>query len=544
MKTCIIQPAYSVDYSLSEQMFQWELEALEQCDGSLDLIVLPEASDVPCLAHTREEFVNSYNRFGQILLDKCAETARRCQAVVFVNATFVAEKGERNTTYAFDTKGQMVGHYYKKHLTPGEVNKRRLDSEYTFEFSEPTVITIDGVRYGFLTCYDFYFYEAFANIARQNVDVIIGCSHQRSDTHEAIEVMSRFCAYNCNAYMVRASVSMDENSNIGGGSMIIAPDGTILANLKSQVGVAYADINPKEKYFKPAGFGNPDAAHYEYIEAGRRPWNYRPGGSAIARTDQWMPYPRTCAHRGFIGSGPENSLPALAAAVAMGAEEIEFDVWSTADGELVVFHDEHLDRLSNGSGKVWEQTWAELKTLDFGTKAGECFAGMGPARLEDVLKKLSCHAVMNLHLKTPKGSKQPYDEAQLQKLLHLIHKYDCAKHVYIMSGNDTVLRQLRALAPNLILCCGGGDAPEEIVDRAIAIGCRKVQLVKGHFDQSMIRKAHDHGIQCNVFWSDDPQEARLLLQMGVDTILTNAYPKIAAVVKAYRATEERRPYAE
>lgn len=543
MKACIIQPAYSVDYSLSDQMFQWELEALDQCDVSMDLIVLPEAADVPCLAGSRENTMKSHRKYGPALMEKCAETARRCNAVLFVNAIYSEGGSDRNTTFAFNSQGEIVGHYFKQHLTPGETKKKQ-DTRYSFEFEEPTVITIDGVRYGFLTCYDFYFYEAFANIARQNVDVIIGCSHQRSDTHEAIEVITRFCAYNCNAYVVRSSVSMDVNSNIGGGSMIVAPDGTVLANLKSRVGMATAEIDPKVKYYKPAGFGNLDAAHYEYIEAGRRPWKYRPGGSAIACTDQWMPYPRTCAHRGFAGSGPENSLPALAAAVAMGAEEIEFDVWSTADGELVVFHDEHLDRLSNGSGKVWEQTWEELKTLDFGTKAGDHFAGMGPVRLEDVLKKLSCHAVMNLHLKTPKGSKQPYDEAQLQKLLYLIHKYDCAKHVYIMSGNDTVLRQLRALAPNLILCCGGGDAPEEIVDRAIAIGCQKVQLVKGHFDQSMIRKAHDRGILCNVFWTDDPQEACLLLEMGVDTILTNAYPKIAAVVNAYRATEERRPYTE
>lgn len=540
MKTCIIQPAYSVDYSRSDEMFAWELQALDQCDESMDLIVLPEAADVPCLAHTRDEFVASYRKYGQRLLDKCAETARRCKAVLFVNAYYVTEKGERNTTHAFDTNGQVVGRYYKKHLTPGETSKskRGLDSEYTFEFSEPTVITIDGVRYGFLTCYDFYFYEAFPAIARQNVDIIIGCSHQRSDTHEAISILSRFCAYNCNAYMVRASVSMDENSNIGGGSMIIAPDGTVLAEMGSRVGMATAEFDPKAKYYKPAGFGNPEAAHYEYIEQGRRPWFYRPGGSAIACTDEWMPYPRTCAHRGVAGAGPENSLPALAAAVAMGAEEIEFDVWSTVDGELAVVHDENLERLSNGTGKVWEKTWAELDALDFGAKAGESFAGMGPARLEDVLKKLSCHAVMNLHLKTPKGSEEPYDEAQLQKLLQLIHKYDCAKHVYIMSGNDTVLRQLKALAPKLVLCCGGGKAPERIVDRAIEIGCQKVQLVKGHFDADMIRKAHDHGIRCNVFWSDDPEEARRYLEMGVDTILTNAYRKVADVVNAFREEKQ------
>ena len=82
------------------------------------------------------------------------------------------------------------------------------------------------------------------------------------------------------------------------------------------------EFDPRDKYYKPAGFGNPPAPHYEYIEFGRNPWQYRPGGSAIARTDQWMPYPRTCAHRGFIGSGPENSLPALAAEYAAKAASV------------------------------------------------------------------------------------------------------------------------------------------------------------------------------------------------------------------------------
>ena len=532
MKACIIQPAYYVDYSRSEECLNWELQALDQCDESMDLIVLPEAADVPCLAHTREEFLESYRRFNAVLLEKCAETARRCNAVVFVNAYYETETGIRNTTQAFDRSGKVVGHYYKQHLTPGEVTKRKLDSEYSFTFDEPTVITIDGVRYAFLTCYDFYFYEAFPNIARQNVDVIIGCSHQRSDTHEAISVMSRFCAYNCNAYMVRVSVSMDENSNIGGGSMIVAPDGTVLAQMGSRVGLETAEFDPHAKYYKPAGYGNPHAAHYEYIEQGRRPWFYRPGGSAIARTDEWMGYPRVCAHRGF--GAPENSLPTLAAAAAMGAHEIEFDIWSTTDGQWVVCHDENLERLSDGAGLVREKTLAELKALDFGAKSGETYRGMRIATLEEALEKLSCHAIINLHLKTPKGSLEAYDEAQLQKRADLIFKYDCLKHLYIMSGNDTVLKQLRAMAPHLQLCCGGGLAPEQIVERAIDIGCEKVQLVKGHFDQVMIDKAHENGIRCNVYWSDDPEEAKRYLEMGIDTILTNELLKIAPVVQNFR----------
>lgn len=535
MKTCIIQPAYSVDYSLSDQMFQWEMEALDRCDESMDLIVLPEAADVPCLARTRKEFVASYTKYGKTLLDKCAETARRCRAVVFVNATYVAEGGERNTTYAFNTEGEPVGHYFKQHLTLYEVTGRKLDSDYTFDYSEPTVITIDGVRYAFLTCYDFYFYEAFANIARQNVDVIIACSHQRSDTQEAIAIMSRFCAYNCNAYMVRASVSMDVNSNIGGGSMIVAPDGTVLVDMKSEVGMATAEFDPKAKYYKPKGFGNAPGAHYEYIEDGRRPWKYRPGGSAITRPDRWLKYPRVCAHRGLHAAAPENSLPALGAAVALGADEIEFDVWSTKDGELVLIHDQDLERLSNGTGRVWEHTYAELKELDLGVKAGESFRGMRIATLEETLQKLACHAVMNVHLKS-RNNTDPWEEERLKKLLELIRKYDCIGHVYIMSGSDAVLRQLKAMEPKLTLCCGGGDAPEQIVERAIGIGCQKVQLVKGHFTQEMIYKAHRSGILCNVFWSDDEVEAREFLRMGVDTILTNEYVRIASVVK------EQKPY--
>lgn len=100
-------------------------------------------------------------------------------------------------------------------------------SDYTYEHSVPQVIEIDGIRYCFLTCYDFYFYEIFPAIARQKPDIIIGCSHQRSDKQSALETINRFCAYNTNAYVVRSSVSMGEDTDIGGGSCVVAPDGVL-----------------------------------------------------------------------------------------------------------------------------------------------------------------------------------------------------------------------------------------------------------------------------------------------------------------------------
>lgn len=529
MKACIIQPPYSNDVSFSDEFFQYKLELLDKCDESMDIIVLPEYSDVPCATSTLEETLYYHDKYIDTLLEKCAATAMRCCANVFVNALSKEETGYRNTTYCYNKNGELVGKYFKKHLPPLELNVLQLDSAYTFEPSEPYVLEIDGLRYGFVTCYDFYFYEAFANIAIRNVDIIIGCSLQRSDSHEAIETMCRFLAYNTNAYVIRSSVSFSETSDICGASMIVSPEGRVLENMRGRFGMAAVEFDPNKKYLKPAGFGNPDAPHYEYIEFGRKPWQYRPAGSAVIRNEKQLPYPRVCAHRGFSTIAPENSMPAFGAAIALGAEEIEFDLWPTKDGEIVSCHDDTLDRVSNGTGKIYEHTYDELKTLDFGSKFGERFKGLRVVLFEDILKKFAGHTIMNIHVKTLSDE---YDEAAMKKIVALIRKYDCAKHVYFMISHDGVIKQFKEYAPDISMCVGHLDSRAwEIVERAIELGAEKVQLFKPYFNQEMIDKAHEHGILCNVFYSDDVEETKKFLAMGIDTILTNDYHSISQVVK-------------
>ncbi len=80
-------------------------------------------------------------------------------------------------------------------------------------------------------------------------------------------------------------------------------------------------------------------------------------------------------------------------------------------------------------------------------------------------------------------------------------------------------------------CVGGGDRPWEEVERALELGCRKIQLFKPYFDQAMIDQAHANGIRCNVFWSDDPEEAKVFLDMGIDTILTNDYNLVSQIIR-------------
>ena len=237
MKVCIIQPPYSGDYEQSQACFEKMLELMDQCDDTMDVIVLPESCDVPSLAKTKEQSEASTEKYNEIMVQKARELAKRCHAVVFFNARSFCKTGTRNTTYAIDRQGEVAGKYYKQHLTPGEVSKLKLDSDYSFEHEEPAIVEIEGVRYAFLVCYDFYFYENFPQLARYQPDVIIGCSHQRSDSHDALEILGRFLCYNTNAWLFRSSVSMDENSDIGGGSMIVSPEGKVLVNMKSEVGI-------------------------------------------------------------------------------------------------------------------------------------------------------------------------------------------------------------------------------------------------------------------------------------------------------------------
>ena len=535
MKVCVIQPEYSFDKNNLEKCFEELVSLLDKCDDSLDLIVLPEHSDVLVDIKEKEEFYHAVKKYSSELLKIAIETAKRCNALLFVNCGFETEKGIRNTTHVIDRCGNIVGRYFKAHPAPSEVKTEvegghELDVAYSYESASPYILEIEGLRFAFLTCYDFYFYENFARIARENVDIIIGCSLQRTDTHDALSIINKFLCYNTNAYLIRASVSLGESSNLCGCSMVVSPKGEMLLNMESSVGLGICEIEPKEKYYKPAGHMGKTRAHYEYIEEGRRPWLYRNGGASVVPFDDVMEYPRLCAHRGFNTVAPENSMPAFGAAVALGAEEIEFDLWSTKDGVLVSCHDSTLERVSDGSGKIYEHTYEELLQLDFGIKHGEKFKGLKIPTFEEILQKFAGRVIMNIHVKI---WDENFENPMIEEIVALIRKYDCERHIYFMTASDEIIKRVMNYAPDLKVCVGwdGNKEPMSIVDRAIALGAYKVQLFKPYFNKESIDKAHAYGILCNVFWADDADEARRYFEMGIDTILTNDYLAIYNAVK-------------
>ena len=538
MKAYIIQPYYSLDGKKDiDKCYTGMLSLMGECDESADIIVLPESCHCQANMGSEGESFKTKERFNDHFDNKVRELAKRCKALVFANYGKLTDDGYYlNVTYGVNAKGKTVAEYVKAHPAPSEVRDPFMDTDYSYSHQEPYVVEIDGVRYGFMTCYDFYFYEGFAPLALKNVDVIIGCSHQRSDSHQALEIIGRFLSYNTNAYLLRSSISLGEDSPICGCSMAVAPDGTMLGNMNSKVGILKVEFDPHKKYYKKAGFyGTKLVPHYEYLDQGRRPWLYRPGGSAMVAQDEFMFYPRVCAHRGFNKVAPENSMIAFSSAIALGADEIEFDLWLTKDGHLVSLHDPTVDRVSDGTGSISLLNLSQLEKMDFGVKYGEQFKGLQIVKFEDILKKFACHTVMNIHVKTLEDGRK---RERAEKIYKLLKKYDCIQHSYIMSSDDEFHAIFNEIAPEVVRCQGAKADKWSIVNDAIDNGCKKVQLFKPYINQQMIDKAHKHGIICNVFFADDPKEAIDYLEMGIDTILTNNYLEVSKAVNEWKKRHE------
>ncbi len=530
MKLCAIQTPYPHTIAEADSAVQYAIDALKQCDSSMDLILLPEYANAPTV-FPEGECIPYARTHTEVLIRTAIETARRCHAVVAVNYAADIQGSWRNTTRVFAPDGSIAGDYYKQHLPHGEVHVKKMDDAYTFEAHPPAMVEVNGIRLAFLTCYDSYFEEYLSRIAVENPDILLVSSHQRSERYDVTEMLTRFQAFRTNAFVLRASVSMGPSQPLGGGSMIASPDGRILASFHQETGHLCCEIgDPHSKYMRSNGFGNPEIRNDRFMEQGRTPWCYRPCGSGIVPSDDQIPYPRLCAHRGFHSAAPENSLPAFASAISLGAKEIELDVWMTRDGVPVVCHDESLERVSNGSGRISEKSCAELMKLDF-SGGNPLYAGLRIPLFEEVLRQFSCRTILNLHIKSPgMSSGCAYPEESFRKLAEMIHRYEAEKHLYLVGRGDVMATALR-IAPHLKRCMGVGDAPERAVDLALEWKCSKVQLMKPWVNEDMICRAHRNNLRCNLFWSDDPEEASTLFKMGIDTVLTNDYLKLSSALR-------------
>jgi glycerophosphoryl diester phosphodiesterase len=229
-------------------------------------------------------------------------------------------------------------------------------------------------------------------------------------------------------------------------------------------------------------------------------------------------------HRGAAAICPENTLPSFRMACAAGACMIEFDVQQSADGELVVFHDETLNRLCGESSAVGALSWDELATKVVGHWHG---ASLTMPRLIDVFSTLWRSLLYNIELKTNVVRYPGIEE----RLVRLVHDHAVAERVLISSFQPESLRVVQELDHNLPLGLLIGleqgarlTSARALVEGAQALGCFSL-----HPDFRLLRLYpelvdHCHSVGLRVFpWTVDHPDVwkTLVHKLGVDGVITN-----------------------
>lgn len=149
------------------------------------------------------------------------------------------------------------------------------------------------------------------------------------------------------------------------------------------------------------------------------------------------------AHRGQVAGYPENTLAAFRNATARGFTAIEVDLRETADGQIVIMHDETVDRTTDGSGDVADMTLEEIKSLDAGSYAGPLFAGQQVPTYEEVLETLrGTGTKLVLDIK-------PGDGLDNERVVRLTEQYGAALDVLVGPRSIGDLRDFKRLNPNL-----------------------------------------------------------------------------------------------
>lgn len=221
------------------------------------------------------------------------------------------------------------------------------------------------------------------------------------------------------------------------------------------------------------------------------------------------------AHRGASDTAPENTLPAIAAAVKEHADYVEIDIRMSSDGVPVVIHDSTVDRTTDGTGAVSEMTAAELLALDAGSWFSEEFTGTRIPTLEQVLG-LASGAGMSVIVEY-KGKWSP--EA-VRTTVDLIAATALDVRVIAQSFDAATVENITTVAPGLFVGLLTDRIDAAIIRTAQRIGADavnpKTTSARG------LAQAHAANLRVFVWTRDDDHDWDSLTAMGVDGIITNA----------------------
>ena len=242
--------------------------------------------------------------------------------------------------------------------------------------------------------------------------------------------------------------------------------------------------------------------------------------------------PLLFAHRGGSALAPENTLPAFLNGVRLGADALELDVRLTADDQVVVFHDESLERTTNGSGKVRDHALAELKQLD----AGYHFSNDGGATHPFRDQGVTIPTLAEVYAAFPAqliniDIKDPLPEAA-ERLAAVIQQAEAGDRTIVGSFHADILDHFRHLSPDVATAASKGETRTFFLFNLVGLGRLHRPLGDAYqipasagvarLDTArFIQNAHRLNQAVHYWTIDDPAEMRRLLALGADGIITD-----------------------
>jgi glycerophosphoryl diester phosphodiesterase len=227
--------------------------------------------------------------------------------------------------------------------------------------------------------------------------------------------------------------------------------------------------------------------------------------------------PGVIAHRGVAAEAPENTLPAIAKAIELGCAMAEIDVRYAADGELVLVHDETLDRTTDGSGRVGAKTLAELRRLDAGASAGAAFRGTRIPTLEEAVKLARGRIQLYLDLK----------ERDPRPVVAAVEKLEARSIVFYRPYTYTALQQILAASPSSRVLVDLGDWAQAPAFLAAVRGSFPTAFLSSdwaNWTPAAVAEARTRGLTTlvNVLGpADTPENLRRAVELGFDYIQTD-----------------------
>lgn len=233
------------------------------------------------------------------------------------------------------------------------------------------------------------------------------------------------------------------------------------------------------------------------------------------------------AHRGASAYAPENTLEAFLLAAEQGADGVELDVQLTKDGEMVVVHDEEIDRVSDGSGFVKDYTLAELKTLNFNKTHPE-YQDVKIPTLREVYEALKPTGMtINVELKTGIFWYKDLEK----KVLELTKEMEMEDRVIYSSFNHYSIQQMKKIVPEAETAYLYSDVILNVAEYAKNTKVDGLHPAVYHVKMADFLKEYlDSNLNVRVWTVNEKADMKWLIDAGVTAIITN-YPDMAVQIK-------------